>query len=315
MPAPRGGVRRRPDRDRPLASVRARAGHRDRRPWPDRAPQLDAEADPATAGRGRHARVARAGGPGRRRPDDPARSRSDRSSTDDRTQPRHTGPAAGRRPPVRRSMSSSRDFGCAPHRPWTIRSRPSSNRSSVVASSSRSSTGPSTQTTTTGTWSRRSAGPIAAGSPRPITTASPGSRIGARRRPSRRPSPRSRPHSCRRSGPMQRSAVPHAASTSRSEPSRASNAESTVPSSPASGRTTSVTRGTLQRPISSAWPHPTSSRQRATAPAGRAATPPGWPATGRLARIRTASTSATRGRGSSVGSAAFSTRTGPPTSG
>ena len=133
------------------------------------------------AGRGRHARTARARSPGRGRPDE---IRRDHDLTevmpDDRTQPGRTGPAAGR--PGRRidrRCHRLEDLGCAPHRPWTIRSRPSSNRSSVVASSSRSSKDPSTRTTTTGTWSRRSAGPIAAGSPRPITTASPGSRIGA----------------------------------------------------------------------------------------------------------------------------------------
>ena len=131
---------------------------------------------------GRHARPARARGAGGRRPDDPARSGPDRGVA------RRSRPARARRPcrqaslpPVRRWMSSSPGFGCAPRRPWTIRSRPSSNRSSVVASSSRSSTGRSRRTTTTGTRSRPSAGPIAAGSPRPITTAWPGSRIGARR--------------------------------------------------------------------------------------------------------------------------------------
>ena len=229
MPAPRGGVRRRPDGDRPVAPVRPRAGRRDRRPRPGHAPQLGAEADPATAGRGRHARTARARGPGRRRPDDPARSGSDRGRTDDRAQPGRAGPAAGR--PGRRF-----DGGC---RRLRASGAHRADRGRFEVGQAR---------TAPQSW-RPAPDPRGAGQRgRLRLVPGPGhrlaaSRLGRRGRSRRRRLDRgserlvgqagdlhrrSRPRSCRRFGTTRRSAAPRGAPSSRRERRRASNAGSTA---------------------------------------------------------------------------------------
>ena len=91
----------------------------------------------APAGRGRHARRCSRWRPLRsaHRSIGATRSGPDRGVADDRTQPRHAGPGSGR--PRGRfaavEMSSPPGSACAPRRPSTTRSRPSSNRCSIEA--------------------------------------------------------------------------------------------------------------------------------------------------------------------------------------